>query len=55
MLPETQSTADSSIKGRFSEGVEQLPPTPEKTVEGSFSDGMEELPETPPNQSARGS
>jgi len=54
MLPKTQNTADKSIKRRFSEGVEQLPPTPEKTVEGRFSDGMEELPETPATRSARG-
>jgi hypothetical protein len=30
--------------GRFSEGQEQLPETPDKTVERRFSEGVEESP-----------
>jgi hypothetical protein len=32
--------------GRFSEGEEELPETPEKTVERRFSEGIEESPES---------
>ena len=31
-------------KGRFSEGAEELPETPEKVVERRFSEGVEQSP-----------
>ena len=31
-------------KGRFSEGAEELPETPEKVVERRFSEGIEQSP-----------
>jgi hypothetical protein len=34
-------------EGRFSEGAEELPDSPEKHVEGRFSEGAEELPDSP--------
>ena len=34
-------------EGRFSEGAEQLPDSPEKRVERRFSEGAEELPDSP--------
>jgi hypothetical protein len=34
-------------QGRFSQGQEQLPDTPEKERVGRFSDGEEQLPDTP--------
>ena len=36
--------SDVEERGRFSEGVEELPDTPEKTVERRFSEGLEESP-----------
>jgi hypothetical protein len=36
--------AEVEHKGRFSEGAEQLPDTPEKVVERRFSEGIEESP-----------
>jgi nucleotide-binding universal stress UspA family protein len=33
--------------GRFSEGIEQLPNAPDKLRTGRFSDGIEQLPQTP--------
>jgi hypothetical protein len=47
-----QQTAYESARfegevGRFSEGLEVLPPTPEKLHRGRFSEGLEQLPESP--------
>jgi hypothetical protein len=47
-----QQTAQESARfegdvGRFSTGVEVLPPTPQKLHRGRFSEGLEALPETP--------
>ena len=38
--------ADHTGTRRFSEGVEQLPDTPQKRATGRFSEGIEQLPET---------
>jgi hypothetical protein len=47
-----QQTAYESARfegdvGRFSEGLEVLPATPDKLHRGRFSEGLEQLPETP--------
>lgn len=47
-----QQTAYESARfegdvGRFSEGLEVLPPTAEKLHRGRFSEGLEQLPQTP--------
>jgi hypothetical protein len=47
-----QQTAYESARfegevGRFSEGLEALPQTPDKLHRGRFSEGVEQLPETP--------
>lgn len=47
-----QQTAYESARfegevGRFSEGLEVLPPTPAKLHRGRFSEGLEDLPESP--------
>jgi hypothetical protein len=36
--------AEGEHRGRFSEGVEQEPDTPDKTVERRFSEGVERSP-----------
>jgi hypothetical protein len=41
------SEIQSMHLGRFSEGMEQLPETPDKRHVGHFSEGIEQLPETP--------
>ena len=52
MTRTTDSTrrADHTGTRRFSEGVEQLPDTPQKRATGRFSEGIEQLPETPEKQ-----
>ena len=45
--------ADVEVEGRFSEGVEQTPETPEKTTERRFSEGVEQTPETPDKTTER--
>jgi hypothetical protein len=50
-----QQTAQESARfegdvGRFSEGLEVLPPTPDKLHRGRFSEGLEELPESAPKR-----
>ena len=40
----TGPEAEVEHKGRFSEGAEQLPDTPEKVVERRFSEGIERSP-----------
>jgi nucleotide-binding universal stress UspA family protein len=40
-------TVEHRRTGRFSEGLEQLPQTPNKLRHGRFSDGIEDLPVTP--------
>jgi hypothetical protein len=47
-----QQTAQESARfegdvGRFSDGLEVLPRTPEKLHRGRFSEGLEQLPESP--------
>jgi hypothetical protein len=50
--PPDQQTAYESARfegdvGRFSDGLESLPATPEKLHRGRFSEGLEQLPESP--------
>ena len=45
MLTDTPQT--KSVERRYSEGIEQLPETPEKNATRRFSEGIEQLPETP--------
>jgi nucleotide-binding universal stress UspA family protein len=40
-------TVEHQRTGRFSDGLEQLPQTPNKRRHGRFSDGLEDLPVTP--------
>jgi hypothetical protein len=46
MTVETRQTSHTGTR-RFSEGIEQLPDTPEKRLTGRFSRGIEQLPDTP--------
>jgi hypothetical protein len=51
-LTPDQQTAYESARfegevGRFSEGLEALPPTADKLHRGRFSEGLEQLPESP--------
>ena len=39
-----EDAPDADHKGRFSEGQEELPETPDKTVERRFSEGIERSP-----------
>ena len=41
-----EDAPDTQHKGRFSEGQEDLPETPEKNVERRFSEGIERDPES---------
>jgi hypothetical protein len=38
---------DHARRGRFSEGIEQFPDSPDKLRRGRFSTGIEQLPDTP--------
>jgi len=40
----TEPEAELEHKGRFSEGAEELPDTPDKAVERRFSEGVERSP-----------
>jgi hypothetical protein len=48
----TEAAVDQLHLGRFSEGVEQLPDSPDKIRRGRFSTGIERLPDTPSKQRA---
>ena len=47
MTADTRQRTDHTGTRRFSEGVEQLPDTPEKRMTGRFSCGVERSPDTP--------
>ena len=47
MTADTRQRTDHTGTRRFSEGVEQLPDTPEKRMTGRFSCGVERSPNTP--------
>ena len=47
MAADTRQRADHTGARRFSEGIEQLPETPEKRLTGRFSCGIEKWPDTP--------
>jgi nucleotide-binding universal stress UspA family protein len=48
----TEAAVDQLHLGRFSEGIEQLPDSPDKVRKGRFSTGIEQLPDTPSKQRA---
>jgi nucleotide-binding universal stress UspA family protein len=48
----TEAAVDQLHLGRFSEGIEQLPDSPDKVRRGRFSTGIEQLPDTPSKQRA---
>jgi hypothetical protein len=47
MTADTRHRSDHTGTRRFSEGIEQLPDTPEKRLTGRFSCGVEQSPDTP--------
>jgi hypothetical protein len=49
----TEHVANATGTRRFSEGIEQLPETPEKNATRRFSEGIEQLPETPEKNATR--
>ena len=53
MLAHDEHPTDKTVTRRFSEGVEQLPETPEKNATRRFSEGIERLPETPEKNATR--
>jgi hypothetical protein len=52
MFPDTEQAIRPTVARRFSEGIEQLPETPEKNATRRFSEGIEQLPETHATQRA---
>ena len=46
MTADTRQRTDHTGSRRFSEGIEQLPDTPEKRLTGRFSRGIEQWPNT---------
>ena len=46
MIAERKHQSNGTVTRRFSEGIEQLPETPEKNATRRFSEGIEQLPET---------
>jgi hypothetical protein len=53
MFNEARHPTDATVRRRFSEGIEQLPETPEKAATRRFSEGIEQLPETPEKTATR--
>jgi hypothetical protein len=53
MFADTEHPIDKPVMRRFSEGIEQLPETPEKNATRRFSEGIEQLPETPEKNATR--
>ena len=53
-LPDQQTTCesvpDTGRAGRFSTGLEALPPTPAKLHRGKYSEGVERFPASPDNR-----
>jgi hypothetical protein len=53
-LPDQQTTCesvpDTGRAGRFSTGLEALPPTPDKLHRGKYSEGLEQFPASPDNR-----
>jgi hypothetical protein len=47
MTADTRQRTNLTSTRRFSEGIEQLPDTPEKRLTGRFSRGIERWPNTP--------
>jgi hypothetical protein len=47
MTADTRQRTDHTGTRRFSEGIEQLPDTPQKQMTGRFSCGIERWPNTP--------
>jgi hypothetical protein len=53
MFADTEHPIEKPVMRRFSEGIEQLPETPEKNATRRFSEGIEQLPETPEKNATR--
>jgi hypothetical protein len=53
MTADTRQRTDHTGTRRFSEGIEQLPDTPEKRLTGRFSCGIERWPNTPEKKVTR--